>query len=137
MPNLTFYTNKIPREQELVDLYQSLGWGHYKYPEMLFRAIENSQMVICVYVDEELVALGRAISDNAFTVYFPDLLVKPGWQKQGIGTKIMRMLLERYQNFHNQVLIAEDDSARGFYVKNGFKPEAYAMSMMKGFVEID
>jgi GNAT superfamily N-acetyltransferase len=137
MPNLTFYADKIPTEQELLDLYQSVGWGHSKYPKMLLRAIENSQMVVCAYADDELIALGRAISDTAFAVYFPDLLVKPDWQKQGIGTKIMWMLLERYPNFHNQVLVAEDDVARDFYVKNGFKSEAYAMSIMKGFVEID
>lgn len=101
------------------------------------RAIENSQMVVCAYADDELIALGRAISDTAFTVYFPDLLVKPAWQNQGIGTKIMRMLLGRYQNFHNQVLIAEDEVVRDFYVKNGFKSETHAMSIMKGFVEID
>jgi GNAT superfamily N-acetyltransferase len=53
---------------------------------MLRLAYENSDYIVCVYLDnDELIGAGRAITDNAFTVYFPDLLVHKNWQRQGLG----------------------------------------------------
>lgn len=84
-----------------------------------------------------LIALGRAISDGVFMVYFPDLLVKPEWQNKGIGSQMMNVLLKRFEGFHNQVLIAEDEAARAFYLKQGFKPETNALSILCPFKEIE
>lgn len=84
-----------------------------------------------------LIALGRAISDGVFTVYFPDLLVKPEWQNKGIRGQMMNILLKHFEGFHNQVLIAEDEVARAFYLKQGFKAEGNAMSILCPFKQIE
>lgn len=126
-------TNEVPHKEELEQLYKSVGWGHASCPNALMRAVESSSTVITVRAQNELIGLGRAISDNTITVYFPDLLIKPEWQGQGIGSRIMQELLKIYCDYHNQVLIAEDDKARDFYLKHGFKPEKYALSIYKPF----
>ena len=136
MLTVSFVLNEIPSKEQLVNLYNSVGWGHSDYPNMLIRAIENSSFLICAYAETELIALGRAISDGVFTVYFPDLLVKPEWQNKGLGSKIMNTLLNHFKDFHNKVLIAEDETARAFYLKHGFKPETFAMGILCPFKEI-
>jgi GNAT superfamily N-acetyltransferase len=104
---------------------------------MLERAYNNSEYVVSAWLESgELVGLGRAISDMAFTVYFPDLLVKPNWQNKGIGAMLMNMMIEKFGQFHNMVLIAEDNRAREFYQRSGFQTEQNALSIINPFVEI-
>lgn len=135
MEAVQFVINQVPTESDLVNLYQSLNWGHYQYPELLLKAIQNSDFLVCAYVNQELIGLGRAITDAVFTVYFPDLLVKPHWQGQGIGKTMMKFMLDQFKGFHNQVLIAEDDQARNFYLQQGFQIENYALSITCNFAE--
>lgn len=134
---INFVINETPSPAQLVNLYDSVGWGHKDYPTMLVKAIENSSFLVCAYADSELIALGRAISDGVFTVYFPDLLVKPEWQNKGIGGQVMEIMLKHFEGFHNQVLIAEDEVARAFYLKQGFVPETNALSILCPFKRIE
>jgi len=136
MKNITYKINTIPELEKIVNLYQALGWGHKDYPEMLQIAYANSEYIVCAYHQEELIAVGRAISDKSFTVYFPDLLVHPDWQRKGIGRQIMSMMLDKFQDFHNIVLTAEDERARSFYLMMGFKSQPFGMSVDNSFKEI-
>jgi len=130
---IEYKENNIPKEEDIIELYNSVGWGHTKSPQALFDAIKNSSYVITAWENKNLIGLGRAISDETITVYFPDLLIKPDWQRKGIGTKIMQMLLFKYGHLHNQVLIAEDEKAIKFYKRLNFKNEGFALSIIKPF----
>ena len=130
---IEFKNDLIPAKDELIELYKSVNWGHANCPNDLFLAVKNSTTVITAWYENILIGLGRAISDSTITVYFPDLLIKPEWQGKSIGTKIMNKLLEKYSDFHNQVLIAEDEKARSFYINMGFTNEKFALSIMKPF----
>ena len=123
----------VPNIQETIELFKSVGWGHTDCPEALNQAILNSDLVITAWNNDKLIGIGRAISDKSLSVYFPDLLIHPDWQKQGIGTQIIGRLLNKYSQFHNQVLVAEDKIAQNFYKKNGFKDEESALSITKSF----
>lgn len=125
--------NIIPEQQALLDLYSSVGWGHSECPKAIFEAVKNSSLVVTCWYEKKLIALGRVISDGTITAYFPDLLVHPKWQRKGIGTSIMKMLLNFYGDLHNQVLIAEDNVAKEFYKKIGFSEEKFSMSILKPF----
>ncbi len=132
---IEYKENYIPEVKKLMDLYKSVGWGHSNCPKAAYEAIQNSTYVVTAWEKEKLIGLGRAISDKTITVYFPDLLINPGWQRKGIGTKIMRMMLLKYGELHNQVLIAEDKIAEGFYKKFNFNNETSALSIYKTFPE--
>jgi len=133
MNDVELKRNASLEEVEFIELYRSVEWGHAKCPRALLAAIANSSLVISAHVDGKLIGLGRAITDTTITVYFPDLLIMPQYQRQGIGTKIMTLLLEEYGSLHNQVLIAQDEAARAFYHKLGFKDEKFAMAILKNF----
>lgn len=134
MKDVLFRINEIPHLDAITLLYEDVSWGHRDFPDMLRVAYESSDFVISAYTQSgELIALGRAITDKAFTVYFPDLLVKKSWQNKGIGKYMMKRMLEEYKGYHNQVLIAETIQAISFYENCGFVKELHAMSISVPF----
>jgi predicted N-acetyltransferase YhbS len=112
-------TTDIPLEK-ILTLYRSNGWSAAEKPEALRHALINSDSLVSAWDGPKLVGLGNAISDGSLVVYYPHLLVLPDYQGSGIGTGIMRVLLERYSGFHQQVLIA-DGRAVDFYANLGFE----------------
>jgi GNAT superfamily N-acetyltransferase len=101
-------------------LYRANTWSSADKPELLEKALLNSHSLVSAWDGERLVGLGNAISDSCLVVYYPHLLVLPDYQGLGIGTRLMQMLMARYEGFHQHILLA-DGRAIGFYRKCGFK----------------
>jgi len=108
----------LPMEQVVI-LYRANQWTAAEKPALLQTALANSHSLVSAWKDNLLVGLGNAISDGSLVVYYPHLLVLPDHQGKGIGTEIMRRLLEKYRSFHQHMLVA-DGKAIGFYRKCGF-----------------
>jgi ribosomal protein S18 acetylase RimI-like enzyme len=71
-------------------LYNSVGWSSYTaQPAILNQAIINSLDVITAWQNQRLIGLIRTVGDGQTILYIQDLLVAPGFQQQGIGTKLM------------------------------------------------
>ncbi|MGJ5673945.1 MAG: GNAT family N-acetyltransferase [Nostochopsis sp.] len=109
----------LPRNQVL-ELYQECGWSSAAKPDQLLTALTNSHMVISAWYRETLVGLGNAISDGALVVYYPHLLVRPAFQRRGIGRLIIKALQSHYVGYHQQVLLAVKDAV-DFYEECGFQ----------------
>ena len=105
--------------QKLVTLYNSVGWKQAKHPDLLKKAIKNSDYVISAWDNDKLIGLGRAITDWSFAVYICDVLVLKEYQNKRIGREITKRLMEPFKNFHNQVVMTEEES-KEFYKKFGF-----------------
>ena len=76
--------------------------------------------LVTAWDGSKLVGIGNAISDGYLVVYYPHLLVLPDYQGRGIGTRLMQMLMARYEGFHQHMLTA-DGRALDFYRKCGFE----------------
>ena len=100
-------------------LYRSVGWSSAEKPDQLHSALVNAHRLVTAWDDGQLVALGYAISDSALVVYFPHLVVRPDYQRQGIGAAIMQRLMAHYKGFHQQSIIA-DAATVSFYERLGF-----------------
>lgn len=109
----------LPIDQ-VVALYQANAWSSAQKPEILLKALQNSHSLISAWDGVRLVGLGNAISDGFLVVYYPHLLVLPGYQGRGIGTEIMNMMKQKYADFHMHMLTA-DGRAIDFYRKCGFE----------------
>jgi GNAT superfamily N-acetyltransferase len=105
--------------EEIIRLYRANGWSSAEKPTELRNALQNSHALVSAWAGEELVGLGNAISDGYLVVYYPHLLVHPDYQGQGIGTELIRRLMEKYRGFHQHMLVA-DGRAIEFYRKCGF-----------------
>ncbi len=107
------------QKDEALDLYRANGWSAAEKPDKLLPALRNSHSLITARLEGKLIGLGNAISDGFLVVYYPHLLVHPDYQNQGIGRAMMTNLLEKYADFHQQMLTA-DQKAIGFYESMGF-----------------
>lgn len=109
-------------EEEILGLYASLGWTNYTdKPEMLKNAYLNSLKIYGAYVDDKLVGIIRAVGDGFSVLFIQDLLVHPDFQRNGIGTLLLKRMLKEYENVYQIHLITEDsEKTISFYKSLGF-----------------
>jgi GNAT superfamily N-acetyltransferase len=120
MMHLKIETNGQIEETEVFEIYEANGWSSAQKPGKLISALLNSDTLVTARVDEKLVGIGNAISDGYLVVYYPHMLVHPSYQGNGIGRKMMEVMLSLYGDFHQQMLTS-DRQAVGFYKRMGFK----------------
>jgi len=109
----------LPLEGVLA-LYRANGWSAAGKPQLLLKGLLASHLLITAWDEETLVGLGNTLSDGFLVVYYSHMLVLPDYQGRGIGTELMRRLMERYRGFHQHLLVA-DGRAIEFYRKCGFQ----------------
>lgn len=124
--NLEYKYIKDINKNKLVELFSSVEWKTAEYPNRLYCAIKNSDLVISVWNNEDLVGLVSTISDGYINVFVTYLLIKPDFQKQKIGTFLMNKVCEHYKGFGRRILTTEIDK-KEYYKKFGFNVDGIAM----------
>jgi N-acetylglutamate synthase-like GNAT family acetyltransferase len=123
------YTSHFPSCDDLFELYDSVDWNDYLQlsKEDLHKAIVQSWYVINAYDKENLIGTGRVISDGVINACICGIVVHPSYQKQGIGSEIVRRLVKKCRegNLHIQLFCSEENIA--YYKKLGF--EVFAVGM--------
>jgi len=119
---------KEVNKEKIIKLYQANKWSSAEKPDLLYKALMNSDSLITAWDGNRLVGLGNAISDGYLVVYYPHLLVHPDYQGKGIGRMIVDRFQKKYGNFHQQMLTA-DGRAIDFYRKCGFEKAGSTQSM--------
>ena len=110
-------------------------------PELLQKAFAASAVVVFAYVDGRPVGFGRAISDGAYQAAVYEMAIVPEFQKQGIGARILKAILDRLPGCN--VILYASPGKEDFYRKLGLRrmktgmarfqnPDAMAR---KGFTE--
>ena len=110
------------QEDEIQTLYAAVGWTAYTEDlPALERGFQNSLLVLAAYEDGELIGLIRAVGDGATVVFVQDLLVAPQKQRQGVGTALLRAVLDRFSDVR-QIQLATDNTPKNvaFYRSLGF-----------------
>lgn len=110
-------------QDDLLDLYGSVGWLAYTSdPEALTRAVEASTYVVTARHEGELIGLARVLSDGVAILYLQDILVRPDWQRRGVGGALLARCLERYGHVRTKVLMTDDEERQhAFYRAMGFR----------------
>ena len=105
------------REKEILPLYASVGWTAYTdAPDVLHRGFERSLLTLAACEGETLVGLARAVGDGETVVLMQDLLVFPQYQRRGIGTTLMRAMMDRFANVRQfQLLTDNTEKTLAFY----------------------
>lgn len=114
------YTTLI--RKELLNLYNSVGWTNYtNNPQMLEKAYKNSLKVLGAYVGEKLVGIIRVVGDGHSVIYIQDILILSEYQHAGIGTALMKEVLEQYKDVYQKVLLTDNiEKNVQFYKSMGF-----------------
>ena len=110
------------RAEEVLRLYASVDWTAYTDdPAALERGFRSSLLVLAAWEGEELAGLIRVVGDGATIVFIQDILVAPERQRRGIGTALLRAVLEQFKGVR-QIELTTDDTPEtaAFYRSLGF-----------------
>ncbi len=105
----------------LLALYASVGWTSYtEHPQWLLPAFSRSLRIFSAWDGETLVGLCRAVGDGITIVYIQDLLVRPEYQRRGLGCQLLGRMLEEYKHVYQKCLLT-DERTVSFYEKMGLQ----------------
>jgi ribosomal protein S18 acetylase RimI-like enzyme len=112
----------IPTEDELVSLYDAVGWATYaRDSATLHRAMQGSSRVATARRDGQLLGLARVISDGATIAYLQDVVVRPAEQRRGLGKRLVEEAFAPFESVRQKVLLTDDEPGqRAFYESLGF-----------------
>lgn len=136
---MEYYKNRLTYE-EYTSLRNFVGWENFA-EEQVIQCIKDSLYDITVVEDDQTIAMGRLVGDGMYYMIV-DIVVKPEYQKRGIGSRIIDMLLA-YVDEHTPTggrssvqLIAEKGKEQ-FYIKKGFKliPHEFCGSGMRKVIK--
>ncbi len=122
MENIIYkYTNEF-NEIDIKKLYENAGWTSYTQDlPKLMEALKASLAVVSAWDGEELIGLIRVVGDGAAIIYIQDIIVLASYKRKGIGSRLLKSVLEKYENVRQKVLLTDDtEETRGFYEENGF-----------------
>ena len=120
---LTIRKQEIVKLEDVLHLYQAVGWTNYTdQSEMLEQALSHSLAIYVALDGDTVVGLVRLVGDGFSSVLVQDLIVLPIYQRQGIGSALMKEALEDYKDVYQVQLVTEEtEKTLGFYRSMGFE----------------
>jgi N-acetylglutamate synthase-like GNAT family acetyltransferase len=110
-----------------IDLYQlqnlfniAAFWAKGRSIEDLSKAIANSEPVISVWDEEQLIGFARANSDGIYRATIWDVVIHPEYQGKGLGIKLVETVLAHPQMQVERVYLMTTNQ-QAFYEKIGFQ----------------
>jgi len=119
---IRFEINNEVLSEELIEVFKSVGWR--KNPNNIVEAFKNSYY-ITAYHGKKLIGFARAISDSCYYTNIFDVIVRPEYEKQGVGKRMMLMLREKFKGTY--FFLTYTEGRKEFYEKCGFEENDRAM----------
>nr|MBQ8244858.1 GNAT family N-acetyltransferase [Oscillospiraceae bacterium] len=111
-------------ESEILPLYKAVGWrNYYENPQMLRASYDNSLCSMGAYEKETLVGIIRSVGDGVSVLVIQDIIVHPQYQRMGIGSQLIKAMMERYSHVYQiQLMTDNTEKTKAFYKSAGFAP---------------
>ena len=129
--NITYTEEKKFTQDQVQELFLSVGWISGQYPQRVYRALMHSETVITAWDGERLVGLTRLIDDSELVAYMHYVVVHPDYHGHGIAGEMMRRVKEKYKDYLYIELMPEERKNAAFYQRHGFEimPDGVAMQL--------
>jgi GNAT superfamily N-acetyltransferase len=99
-----------------------VGWPNPPSPITHYRILANSAVVVLARIaDGTVVGFITAVSDQVSCAYIPHLEVLPAYQGQGIGSALLRQMIEKLRHLYMIDLVC-DPALQPFYERFGMRP---------------
>lgn len=125
--------------EEYVYLRSSVGWDNFAR-EQIESCVRNSLYSVTVLEGDQTIAMGRLVGDGLYYMIV-DIVVEPGHQKRGIGSRIMDLMLAYVEEHtpsggRSSVQLIAEKGKEGFYLGKGFKliPHEFCGSGMRKII---
>ena len=118
------YNNALSAK-EYCELRTSVGWQAI-VEEQAQSGLDNSAFVIVCRDGENIVGSARILWDKGYIAYLADVMVKPEYQKQGIGKKMVEECISYIDNqlkegWRVKIVLLAAKGKDPFYEKFGFE----------------
>lgn len=130
------YKENVLCYEDYCVLRESVGWLLFS-KEQTQKALVNSLYTVIVVKDNQTVGMGRLTGDGMYYTIV-DIVVQPNYQKQGIGNKIINMIIEFVDKEtpiggRSSIQLIAEKGKETFYEKLGFKilPHEFCGSGMR------
>lgn len=117
-------------------LRKSVEWQLFS-EEQMQKALNNSLYTVTAVDDEQTIGMGRLIGDGMYYM-ISDVVVRPDYQRQGIGSRMIDMLIAYVDaatpdGGRSSIHLAAEKGKEAFYEKKGFKiiPHEFCGSGMR------
>ncbi len=124
------YTIQPPENfEELIKLYEALGWNSLKLSANdLERMCKQSWYAVYAFDGQQLVGMGRVISDGVITGIICGVGVLPSYQSKGIGKDIVNRIVKYCEQ--NKVIpqLMCVESLEPYYKELGFTKFSIGMT---------
>ena len=98
----------LTRFNEILALYGAVGWTNYTArPDTLRAGYEGSLAAWGAFAGDRLVGVVRVVGDGATIVFVQDLIVAQSHQRTGIGTQLMRAVMNRFSDVYQLELLTD------------------------------
>ena len=118
------YSNSISAK-EYCELVSAVGWQPI-IEEQAQSCLNGSDFIIACRDDNCIVGCARIFWDKGYIAYLADVMVKPEYQKQGIGKKLVSECIAYIDNqlkdgWRIKIVIVSAKGKEQFYEKFGFE----------------
>lgn len=117
---IEFTEQKKFTQEQVQELFLSVGWVSGQYPGRLYKALMGSSTVITAWDEGRLVGLVRALDDGELTAYIHYVLVNPEYHGHGIASRMIELIKEKYHDYLYIEVMPEERKNAAFYQKCGF-----------------
>ncbi len=117
---IKYTEEKTFTQDQVQELFKSVGWISAEYPQRLYKALMNSQTVLTAWDGERLVGLARVLDDSELVAFVHYVLVHPEYQGQKIAGNMVEYIRDKYKNYLYIEGMPEDRKNVAFYERHGF-----------------
>ena len=131
----SFLVEPTPRQTaQIIGLYRMAEWwtDGVDEPDQISLLITGSHCYCIATIGDEIIGIGRSISDGVSDAYIQDITVNKSHRRLGVASRIVNELVQRLNRdgLHWIGLIAERGT-QDFYIRLGFEPMANSAPMLR------
>ena len=117
-PNLK-PTNGLVKLQKLLD--RNTFWAKSRTISDLKKCLANSDVIVSIWVGNEIVGFGRALTDGIYRGVLWDIVIDQNHQGKGFGTLVIKNLLSSKKIKNTKKLYLMTTNKKNFYSQFNFK----------------
>ena len=102
-------------------LHRNAFWAKDRTINDLRKCLANSDVIVSIWSQDELVGFGRALSDGIYRSVLWDIVIDQNHQGRGYGKMIIKNILESKQIKHTQKIYLMTSNKKLFYSQVDFK----------------
>jgi GNAT superfamily N-acetyltransferase len=118
-PAILYSDDTPPKADQLLGLFHQAPWAKDRTVEETEEMLRHTDLAVCAWDRERLVGFGRVLTDFVYRATIWDVIVDQAYQKQGIGSEIVRRILD-HPRLQRVELFWLCTRRPGFYEKLGF-----------------